>query len=297
MNIENRLRSQLEHAATTVPVVGLDVEETLTKGHRARRIAFARAAGAAVIVLGLGFAGATSLMSDDAPRPIPPVDRSPSPSPIPEPPPTEQEIESTLRSWLQALQDGDEDAAWALMTEGARAELGREGFDELMASALPEGMGAFAHPDVEVDLVEIDTPGGSGIVATLTGEVQREGTTEFAAEPIPMRIEGGRPLVDEIFDDRYAVNTVWTSSSLGPPPLRAGDDMVIEEIPQGIERVYMSIDGDSPATRADFEPGSGSATVILDRSFEAGEHVATIVLEDGDGRMFPIARVFESAAP
>ena len=295
MSIEDRLRTRLEHAATTVPVVPLDFEETLAKGRRARRVAFARAAGAAAIVLGLGIAGATTVMNDEAPRPIPPSDPSPSPTTAP---PTEQEIESTLRSWLQAIQDGDEDAAWALMTEGARADVGREQFDELMASALPEGLGAFADPDVEVDLIELDeAEGDPGIVATLSGSVQREGTTDFAAEPIPMRIEGGRPLVDETFEVRDLVNTLWTSANLEPMPFRAGKEMDIEEIPPDIERVYLSIDGDSPATRAQFDPSTASAVAALDRTLDAGTHVGTIVMIDRNGRIFPEARPFEAASP
>lgn len=299
MSIEDRLRTRLEHAATTVPVIPLDFEETLAKGRRARRVAFARSIAAAAIVLGLGIAGATTLMNGEAPRPIPPVDRSPSLSPTTAPPPTEQEIESMLRSWLQAIQDGDEDAAWALMTEGARAEVGREQFDERMASALPEGLGAFADPDVEVDLIELDeSEGDPGIVATLSGSVQREGTTDFAARPIPLRIEGGRPLVDETFEVRDLVNTVWTSesASLGPMPFRAGDPLDIEEIASDIERVYLSIDG-APAQRAQFDAGTGSAVVSLDRTLDAGVHVGTIVMIDGNGRMIPHTRTFEAASP
>jgi len=294
MSIEDRLRTQLEHAATTVPMVPLDFEETLAKGRRARRVAFVRAAGAAAIVIGLGIAGATTVMNGETPRPIPPVEPSPTVAP-----PTEQEIESTVRSWLQAIQDGDEDAAWALMAERARAEVGREQFDELMASALPEGFGAFADPDVEVDLIELDElEGDPAIVATLTGTVQREGANEFAAEPIPMRIEGGRPLMDETFEVRDMVNTVWTSesASLGPMPFRAGDPLPVEEIPSDIERVYMSIDGD-PARRAQFDPSTASAVATLDRTLEAGTHVGTIVMVDGNGRIFPEARPFEAAAP
>ncbi len=297
MSIEGRLRRQLEHAATTVPVVPLDLEETLTKGRRARRMAFARAAGAAAIVIGLGIAGATTVMIGETPRLFPPVDRSPSPSPTTEPRPTEQENESVLRSWLQAIHDGDEDAAWALMTEGARSEVGRASFDRMMASALPEGLGAFADSDVEVGFVEIDPPDGDlGTVATLTGTVQREGTNEFAAEPIPMRIERGRPLVDEVFDDRYDFLTVWTSANLGPMPFRDGRELPIEEISPDIERVYLSID-DVPARRAQFDPGTGSAVVTLDRTLDAGPHVATIMMVDGDGRIFPVARLFEAASP
>ncbi|CAN5631362.1 hypothetical protein BH20ACT23_BH20ACT23_01730 [soil metagenome] len=74
MSIEDRLRTQLGRAGMTVPVVALDVEETLVKGRRARRVAFARAVGAAAIVIGLGIAGATTVMNGEAEPPIPPVD-------------------------------------------------------------------------------------------------------------------------------------------------------------------------------------------------------------------------------
>jgi hypothetical protein len=295
MSIEDRLRTRLGRAGQTVPVVALDIEETLTKGRRARRVAFARAAGAAAIVIGLGIAGASTLMNGDAPRPIPPV----GPSPTTAPRPTEQEIESVVRSWLQAIQEGDEDAAWALMTEGARAEVGREQFDQRMASALPEGMGAFADPDVEVDLIELDeSEGDPRIVATLSGTVQRGGANEFAVEAIPLRIEAGNPLVDETFEVRDVVNTVWTrvSGSLGPMPFPAGEELPIEEISSDIERVYLSIDGD-PAQQAEYDPGTTSAVVTLDRTLDAGRHVATIVMIDGDGRIFPEARPFEAASP
>jgi hypothetical protein len=291
MSIEDRLRTQLGRAGQTIPVVALDIDETLAKGRRARRVAFARAAGAAAIVIGLGIAGASTLMNGDAPRPIPPVGPSPSPSPTTPSRPTEQEIESVVRSWLQAIQDGDEDAAWALMTEGARAEVGRSRFDQMMASELPEGFGAYADPGVDIEIVGVETPGGdTGIVATMTRSP--EGDTQA----IPLRIEAGTPLVDEIFDDADEVFTLWTSASIGPMPFRAGDPLDIDEIPSDIERVYLSIDGD-PAERAQFDSGTTSAVVTLDRTLDAGLHVATIVMIDGDGRVFPDARSFEAASP
>ena len=287
MSIEDRLRTRLGRAGQTVPVVALDIEETLTKGRRARRVAFARTAGAAAIVIGLGIAGASTLMNGDAPRPIPPV----GPSPTTAPRPTEQEIESVVRSWLQAIQEGDEDGVWALMTEGARAEVGRSRFDQMMASELPEGFGAYADQGVDIEIVEIGTSGGSvGVVATMTRSP--EGDTNA----VPLRIEAGNPLVDETFEVRDVVNTVWTSANLGPIPFRAGDDLPIEGISSDIERVYLSIDGD-PAQQAEYDPGTTSAVVTLDRTLDAARHVATIVMIDGDGRIFPDARSFEAASP
>jgi hypothetical protein len=297
MSIEDNMRSRLERAASAVPVVGLDFEETLAKGHRARRMAFVRAAGAAAIIIGLGFAGATSWFNDEAPRPLPPVDQTPSPSPAP--PPSDAEIESVLRSWLQAIQAGDENAAWALMADEARTQVGRPQFDAQMESALPAAIGGFADPDIEVDLIELDGQAGdSGIVATLSGRVERDGRTAFEAQPIPMRLEEDGPRVDWVMDGpSYSILTAWTGSSVGAMPLRTDEEKMIEEVAPEMERVYMSIDGSSPATLAQLDRESGTATVVLDRSFEAGRHVATIVLIDGEGRMFPITRVFESAAP
>ena len=291
MSIEDRLRTQLGRAGQTIPVVALDVEETLAKGRRARRVAFARTAGAAAIVIGLGLAGATTVMNGDAPRPIPPVDRSPSP-PLQ---PTEREIESVLRSWLQAIQNGDESGAWALMTEDARAEVGRDRFDELMASDLPERFGAFADPSVDIEIVEVETFEGDGIVALMTGSLEQKGATAFRTQAVPVGIEVGTPLVDETFV-QPEVTTVWTSSSLDARAFLAGRELPIEGIPSDIERVYLSIDG-APALRAQFDSSKDTAVATLDRTLDAGLHIATIVMIDGDRRILPDARLFEAPSP
>jgi hypothetical protein len=166
-----------------------------------------------------------------------------------------------------------------------------------MASELPEGFGAYADPGVDIEIIEIGTSGGGvGVVATLTGSLEQEGTTAFRAEAVPLRIQAGNPLVDETFEVRDVVNTVWTSASLGPIPFRAGDPLDIDQISSDIERVYLSIDGD-PAQQAEYDPGTTSAVVTLDRTLDAGRHVATIVMIDGDGRIFPEARPFEAASP
>lgn len=305
MSLDDRLRMRLQDAGASIPVVVLDLDETLARGRRARRVSLALAAGAAAIAIGLGTVGVAALTNGgDGPQPVPPAgerDESPRPSVTSPPTPRGDEVVSTLQPWLQAIQDGDEDSAWALMTEGARSEIGRAQFDQLMASALPEGLGAFADPSLDVDIIEIEMAEGEmGLVATLSGEVEREGMTEFATEAIPMRIEGGRPLVDEIFDDRYRdrVITVFTSESLGPMPLREGDELVVEVAqPEDVESVFLSIDDTSPALGARFNPASGRGIVTLDHTLDAGRHIATIIVVDVGGRMFPDARIFETASP
>jgi len=200
-----------------------------------------------------------------------------------------------LRSWLQAIQAGNEDAAWALMTEDARAEVGREQFDELMASALPEGLGAFADPTVDIEIVEVETFEGDGIVAIMTGSLEQEGTTAFRTEAVPLGIEVGTPLVDETFVEPE-VTTVWTSSSLDARAFLAGRELPIEGIPSDIERVYLSIDG-APALRAQFDSSKDTAVATLDRTLDAGLHIATIVMIDGDRRILSDARPFEAPSP
>jgi hypothetical protein len=278
MSIENRLRTELDRAGQTIPVMALDIEETLTKGRRARRVAFARAAAAAVAVIGLGIGGATTLINGDAEPPIPPVgDQSPRPSVTVIQEPTEEKIESVVRTWLEAVQDGDRDAAWALMTEGAHAQIGRDRFDELMGSSLPERFGAFADPNVDIEIVGIKTSEvDAGVVATMTRSRER--------------------VTHEVFEALDVGSTVWTSASLGPRSFHAGDPLTIEAISSDVERVYLSIDG-GPAQRARLDSSSGSAVVRLARALDSGFHVATIVAVDGDGRMIPNARIFEANPP
>ena len=134
-------------------------------------------------------------------------------------------------------------------------------------------------------------------MVTLSGVLEQEGTEAFQARAIPLLLEEGRLLVDEGFDDRYQVVTVGTSASLGPIPFRRGDDFDIEvDGPAQIARVLLSIDG-SPALPAAFDPQRGRAVVTLDRTLDPGRHVATIVVVEANGRMFPTSRIFEAAAP
>ena len=293
MSIEQTLRLRLERAVTSVPVVELDVEETLAKGRRARRVAFVRSMGAAALVIGLGIAGAINLVNGETPRPVPPSGESPRPSVTQGP--TQAEMESVVRSWLQAVEAGDEEGAWALMSEDARAAIGRDRFDQMMASELPGGFGALAYSGLDIEIIEVQLPGPNpGFVASMSGNLEQEGTTNFAAQAVPVRIEAGKPRVDETFVEPELL-TAWTSASVGPRPFRAGDELHIEAIPSDIERVYLSIDGASPL-RARFE-GEAHGVVTLDRVLDAGLHAATIVLADEAGRTLTVARTFEAAAP
>ena len=114
MSFEDRLRAHLEHAGATAPVAPLDLDDTLRRGRHARRMTFAVAAGVAAIAIGLGIVASSALQGGRIERPGPPAgNNDPSPRPTVTPPPVEEQIRSLLRTWLGAVQSGDEDAAWA----------------------------------------------------------------------------------------------------------------------------------------------------------------------------------------
>jgi hypothetical protein len=317
MSFEERLRDELQRTAAALPSGSIKFNEVLERGHRARRRGIAMMAAAAAVVVALAVGGATVLIGDNGPSgpPIPPGGtESPPPStdtptPSPEESPTEtpseegvsfEEVEPTVREWLLAIQNSDEDAAWDMMTPEAQAEVGRARFDQDMQSALPEGMGAFANaPDFHYVVV---ASGGTeaAVVAVLSGEVEREGSVELDAEAISVRIRTDEVLIDETFDGDYfsTVMTVFTSASGGPTQFHKGKELTVElPQPEGVTNVYVSIDDDEVPLPTDFDPQTGAAVATLDRDLEEGFHIATIVLERGSEPLYSHARIFETASP
>ncbi len=216
--------------------------------------------------------------------------------------PVEQRmVEAVLRSWLQAIQDGDEDRAWNLMTPEAQAAVGQDRFDEMMASALPEGLGSFADASGFHHVVVPSQRDGTRVVAVVSGRVTREGTTEFAAIAIPMRVRDGETLVDDPIIDRgryYERMATFAGASLGAQQHHAGDKLIVEFTrPEGATAVLIAVDDDMRPLPTRFDRESGQATATLDRDLEAGRHIATIVVLHQSGRLYPEAIVFEAAAP
>lgn len=247
--------------------------------------------------------------SDLGSRPQPPAgtnttpDISPSRTQSPSPDATANlgRVEGVLQDWLRAIQNGDEDAAWNLMTPEAQATVGRDAFEDMMASALPEGLGAFADAS-SFSHVAIASEGEvTQVVAVASGEITREASTEFAAMAIPMRVTGSETLVDDPFVGRgryYDRVAVFASASAGPFSFRAGDKLTVEfEQPQGATNAYISVDDDERPLPTEFDDARGVATATLDRDLEAGRHIATVVVVHGSGRLYPEAIVFEAAAP
>jgi hypothetical protein len=315
MSFEERLRDELQRTAAALPAGSIKFNEVLEQGHRARRRGLALMAAAAAAVVALAVAGAVVLVGDEgvSPDPVPPAGtetpRQESPTPTPQESPSEtpseegvsfEKVEPTVREWLLAIQNSDEDKAWSMMTPQAQAEIGREQFDQMMGSALPEGLGAFSQAPDFHHVVVASAGSEAAVVAVLSGEVTREGTTEVDARAIPMRIVGDEVLIDERFDVRYSSEmvTVFTSADLGEMQFRKGDELIVElGQPQGAAEVFVSIDDDEVPLPGRFNPQSGVARATVDRDLDEGLHIATIVVQDKSGRLYSDARFFEAAAP
>lgn len=314
MSTEDRLRQELHRASATLPSVGVDFEATLTRGRSARRRSRHATLAAAAVALIAGASAATVLAGSVPGAELPPVADAPTSSPTPTsgPTPTEQEptpstsasavqgtsVEPALRTWLEAIQEGDEEQAWGLMTPEAQTAVGRDRFDQLMASALPEGLGAFAHaPDFHDVVVSDDAV--ESMVAVVSGEVTREGITEFAAAAIPLRVSDDETLVDHAFISPYYDRVAaFASVSAGPLSFRAGDELAVTfATPEGAAQVLIAVDDDREPLPTEFDPAAGRATATLDRDLEAGRHIATVIVVHESGLLHPEAIVFEAAAP
>jgi hypothetical protein len=240
MSLPQRLRDQLQDADRVLPTVGVDLAWTVRRGRllRRRRASVAGAAATAAVAVSVLIAAPLAPRTELGPaseptaepgdtatpsRPATPSEPTPGgPTPSEAPATTQapslDQVEPVLRRWLGAIQQGDIEEAWTLLTPEARAVVGRERFEQLMASGLREGMAAFADaPSFHHVVVSAGGP-ETRVVAVASGVLTREGATEFAAAAIPMRVREGETLVDEHFDpspyrERVAV---FASASAGP---------------------------------------------------------------------------------
>lgn len=261
MSLEDAIRHELQRAAVGLPVVGVDLQQTVSRGRSIRRRKLGATALAAAAVIAIAVVDGNALIRSSpppGPHPAPAGEPSDEAEPHGGTTPTEEvpdqdtpafgKVIAVLREWLSAIQKSDEDRVWQLMTPEAQGTLGRTAFDRMMQSALPEGMGAFADVQISHYVIVSMQADEARAVAVASGEVTREGTTEFAAIAIPMQVTSDRALVDDPFvgrDRYYDRMAVFSSASLGPHPYRAGDELVVEFAePAGAIDVFISVDDD-----------------------------------------------------
>ncbi len=313
MSFEDIIRHELSRAGGMVPVVGVDLERTLTRGRSIRRRRIVANVATAAVVIAAAVGGGALLTSSPETPPRPGPAGSPSGETTPEgtPSPGEDQgdqarpsfdrVEPVLREWLNAIQQSDEDRAWELMSPEAQAAVGRNEFDQMMESALPEGLGAFADAENFHHIVVTWEGDKAQVIAVASGEVTREGSTEFAPIAIPMRVRGEEALVDDTIVDRtryWDRQAVFASESAGAQSFDSGDELVVEFAePAGATAAWIAIDDDRQPLPTEFDPDSGRAVATLDRDLQEGRHIAIVIVLHESGRLYAEPIVFATAAP
>ncbi len=160
----------------------------------------------------------------------------------------EQAALAVVDLWLSTLSDGDAGAAYDMLGPFSRQAVGTmDGMEGLMPG-LQEGMAAFAGA---TDRTSLEVPGQPGAhVVTYSGDVQREGQTEFAAVAVIVHPAGELDVLDAF--------AIIGPSVDSPPPGSTDLD------PAGDVRVYL--------------PAGGTVTALLD-----GELLTSVAEEGADG--------------
>jgi len=309
MSIEERLRDDLKRAGAAAPIEEISWDETLGRARRIRRAYLSVAGAAATLVLAAAITTGASLVDRD--RSLPPATPNPSPAPPPEEGVSLARVEPTVRTWARAIDEGRARAAWELMTDRARAEVGSFArFEEMVSNELAEGLGAFAPAEqvrYATSVVASSGEGAAGVV-TIFGRVEQEGATRENAVGIPFRVlafENDRVLIDQGFDAQWGVDPVSPALDIeGGNALSREGRLEADIRPSsgrvdGLPSVTFHIDGDAVALRARVERTSdGSyehvlASARLPRSVTPGPHLLTIVAVDDAGRIYSRALEFE----
>ncbi len=253
-----------------------------------------------------------------SPSPTPSVIRptaSPSPGPSPtvteapgeEAPPEEgQSLASTIptvKTWIDAIAQGDARGAWALMSAGAKDRIGSFEEFEARLPELQEGLGAWAEsPDVRYYLsVVVSSDREAVAVVTLAGEVMQEGTITTRAQAVPVLVTNNVAYVDQSFEGAYFITpkTPSENSAEGANSVGPGDTFAAYVSPStGVRQVYFAVDGD--------EVNLMAKTDVIDKQklfafvehsdwpLKPGMHVLTIAAETGTGQITAKSLIFEA---
>lgn len=309
MSIEQRLRDDLKRAGAAAPVEEISWDETLARARRVRRVYLSVAGAAATLVLAAAITTGAALV--DRNQSLPPATPNPSPAPPPEGGVSLAHVEPTVRAWVHAIDDGRAGAAWDLMTDRARAEVGSFArFEEMVSNDLAEGLGAFARAEGARYATSGGASSGEGAagVVTIFGRVEQEGATRANAVAIPFRVlplENDRALIDQGFDGRWGVDPVSPAPDVeGGKAFHRKGRFEAEILPASgrvsvLPSVTFHLDGNEIALQADVERvanNSGEAvraTADVPMALEPGPHLLTIMAVDEGGRIYARALEFE----
>lgn len=239
----------------------------------------------------MGVSGCTAQDPADLAGPSPSGGVSPSPgAPSPAPSaapsvaaaPDRAQAEAAVAAFLDVL-GRDSERAWDLLTQ--RAQQGFGSFERFAStqSAYSEGLAQFA--GARSRYLEL----GAGLgVLTLSGDITREGTTEYGAVALPVRAEGGRTRI-ELAAQALQVEIEVPSWSEPAPSLPPGTELVAYV--HADARVTVAVDGIT--VEAEESAADGDRTRVSVRpDLVAGRHVLTVSAVRADGLLVADAGAF-----
>ncbi|HEX2051451.1 MAG TPA: hypothetical protein VHJ34_12605 [Actinomycetota bacterium] len=313
MSYEDRLRDTFHNAERSMPRAAISVEETIARGHRARRVYWASVAFATAAVIAVGGVSAYALR-DGAPEPPTPAS---TPTPTPAAEVSLDAVVPAVDRWLEALAEGDAERAWRLTAPESRRSF-EGGFAEFedMATTLAEGFGAWAGATaLEHKLTTVRASDSEAVVVvTLSGEVSQEYPAGPVARALPVRVVGDRALVDP-FGAEAGVEVSWPESTPDPEtgaptsPEVAPDETFSANVPVGarsdfvVHRVGDGDEIDAWIARGTAEGSDALAEWSPRSPLDEGDYVLTVVADVGDDTFpvgaarFTVAAVSASATP
>lgn len=198
--------------------------------------------------------------------------------------------------WIAAIDRGDADGAWALVGPQSREQIGgRDAFDDLMASALREGWGAWSQAGVTVTPAPVEPLEGTATWAvTFAGTIAQEGSTEHRAVVLLVRGVGDELRV-EPFLPGAALDLVDPAlTRAGAPAVAPGAvlGLVVDADRRG---AVVAIDGEplAPADLVVDEDGAVRGARVPD--LPAGPHALTVAVVTSSGALAAVAQTFTVA--
>jgi hypothetical protein len=181
--------------------------------------------------------------------------------------PDDEPAVAAVVAWVNALGQGDVDAAWSALGPASQAHWGSRSSFAAERSGLAEGYGAWSTVEPEEILLTPLASSGDGelVVVTLVGSIEQEGTEVARADAFPVRIVDGEAEVELFaFAGELEVVVPEPVPEGGTRPVVATDDELVVVVPSDADAPVIRLDdgevlvcGEAPGTR--LTPLEGSA--------------------------------------
>ena len=292
MNLEERVRSELQLAADALPERRHEFAPTLRAGRRSLLWRRAAMVAAAVAVSALGVMSVASLA---------PVGESVPPGSTRVPGSDASEIDATITSFHSLVEEDRVQESWAMLTPGARQRVGTTEDWSAVLRDLRAEIGWIDEADIDLSVTKLPRPVPSTYLATYTAPV-RDGSALL--EVFAVEEHGSEFLVDiDLRQDISLLPEVPRFMACSPPcepedlwpEVSAGDvfSVVLEPTDASsrpkIENVWFAVGAGDWVGRATLTDEDGDvvrAQVKFDpEDVSEGENVFTVSIETVDGML------------